>query len=190
MLAANARLAKNIKEEVRMSGPRNKQRKDGVLLHQKRLSFFNNKTACSDILTNKMSCRSLRSSQIAFNPYPKHLHLTPRDSAGNDLVKKVSISKEELEKMHKTFFTSELPEQDDEFVRKFTKHMYDQVHKKLDTIYDMGNDPFKLTAEEMFKKKNEAKYSSKFVGPCFDMGSRPNWNYNEYHGGTVGMMPF
>jgi hypothetical protein len=32
MLAANARLAKNIKEEVRMSGPRNKQRKDGVLL--------------------------------------------------------------------------------------------------------------------------------------------------------------
>ncbi|GMH71069.1 hypothetical protein TrRE_jg11124 [Triparma retinervis] len=142
MLAANARLAKNIKEE------------------------------------------------IAFNPYPKHLQMTPRDSAGKDLVKKVNISKEELEKMHKTFFTSELPEQDDEFVRKFTKHMYDQVHKKLDTIYDMGNDPFKLTAEEMFKKKNEAKYSSKFVGPCFDMGSRPDWNYNEYHGGTVGMMPF
>jgi len=37
--------------------------------------------------------------------------------------------------------------------------------------------------------KNEAKYSSKFVGPCFDMGSRPNYNYNEYHGGTV-LAPF
>ena len=125
------------------------------------------------------------SQEIAFNPYPKHMNVTPRDKAGKALIEKVNVTKDELDRMHKTFFVSDRPEQDDAFVAKFTKHMYDQFHKKSSTLADMGSDPFKLSKEEMFKMKNEAKYSSKFVGPCFDMGSRPDWNYNEYHGGDM-----
>jgi len=127
-------------------------------------------------------------AEIAHNPYPKHLNMTPRNSKGAKLpFPRVPIEDHEVDKLHSKFFVSEKPEQDEEFVRKFTKHMYAQFHKRFSTLEDMGNDPFKKSKEEMFRMKNEAKYSSKFVGPCFDMGSRPNWNYNEYHGGTANL---
>ncbi|GMI17933.1 hypothetical protein TrLO_g10572 [Triparma laevis f. longispina] len=132
---------------------------------------------------NAVLARNIK-QEIDFNPYPKHFNVTPRDSSGKPKYEKVNISKKELERMHKTFFVSDRPAQDDEFVRKFTKHMYDQFHKKMSTLAMTGDDPFKLSKEEMFKMKNEAKYSSKFVGPCFDMGHRPNYNYDEFHGGS------
>ena len=124
-------------------------------------------------------------AEIAHNPYPHHLNMTPRDKGGARVrnYPRIPIRDDEVNAMHSKFFVSEKPEQDEDFKRKFTKHMYAQFHKELKTLKEMGNDPFKKTKEEMFKMKNEAKYSSKFVGPCMDMGSRPNWNYNEYHGG-------
>ncbi|GMH72177.1 hypothetical protein TrST_g776 [Triparma strigata] len=133
---------------------------------------------------NAVLARNIK-QEIDFNPYPKHFNITPRDNSGKPKYQKIAISDKELERMHKTFFVSERPAEDDggEFFRKFTRHMYDQFHKKMSTLDMTGDDPFKKSKEEMFKMKNEAKYSSKFVGPCFDMGHRPNYNYDEFHGG-------
>jgi len=130
------------------------------------------------------------SEQMSFNPYPKHLSVTPRDAAGNPLIEKRVISNQEAEKMEKQFFVSERPmlDRDAEFTAKFTRHMYSQEHKRMAELGDAGDDPFKLSKEEMFKMKNAAKYSSKFVGPCMDMGNRPNWAYNELHGAAPGSL--
>jgi hypothetical protein len=159
--------------------------------------------------------------QISFNPYPHHLSLTPRNSAGEPLVKKKAIDREDAKKMLLKMLASERPmlDRDEEFTAKFTRHMYvpatppstrwqfhslsfcapslarslarrySQEHKKMSTLQQAGKDPFKLSAEEMFVMKNEAKYKSKFVGPCMDMGHKPNWNYNEYHGAKTGEQP-
>ncbi|GMI38263.1 hypothetical protein TeGR_g4276 [Tetraparma gracilis] len=129
--------------------------------------------------------------QISFNPYPHHLSLTPRNSAGEPLVEKKVIDREDAKKMLLKMLASERPmlDRDEEFTAKFTRHMYSQEHKKMSTLQQAGKDPFKLSAEEMFAMKNEAKYKSKFVGPCMDMGHKPNWNYNEYHGAKTGEQP-
>jgi hypothetical protein len=129
-------------------------------------------------------------TQMSFNPYPHHLSVTPRDSAGRALVKKKDVSNNDIEKMCETIFVSERPllDRDEDFTSKFTKHFYSQQHKQTATLADAGQDPFKLSAEEMFKMKNEAKYSSKFVGPCMDMGHRPDWAYNELHGAQPGSL--
>ena len=87
-------------------------------------------------------------AEIAHNPYPHHLNMTPRDKSGARVAyPRVPIHDHEVNKMHSKFFVSEKPEQDEEFVKKFTKHMYAQFHKKQKTLEMMGNDPFKKSKD-------------------------------------------
>lgn len=64
--------------------------------------------------------------QISFNPYPHHLSLTPRNSAGEPLVEKKVIDREDAKKMLLKMLASERPmlDRDEEFTAKFTRHMY------------------------------------------------------------------
>jgi hypothetical protein len=121
-------------------------------------------------------------AELKFNPYPQHLNMSPRDKEGKVVpIKRKDIKDSELKDLMGVFFTSEKKAEDKEFGEKFSKKLYEQWHKKIATLADVGDDPFKLSKEDMFKKNNDLKYVSKHVAPCFDMGAKMNWNYNEFH---------